>query len=271
MVPHQPVYDLPSAGQVELPISLIGLATSCDMGDLDEAARAVIARVTERSGGYVCLCNVHLLTLSTRDAPLRNALGGAWKRFPDGAPVAWLQRKVGYDGARRIGGPDLMPRVVDIGREAGVRHFLFGSTPAVTLGVDRALRERCPGAEIVGRYSPPFSTGGEVEPSSIAAIAAARPDIVWCALGAPKQELWMHEAAPMLPGVVLLGVGAAFDFLAGTKKRAPGWMRDSGFEWAHRLASEPARLGGRYLKTNTEFLLRAGIELTRQRLRAWAG
>jgi N-acetylglucosaminyldiphosphoundecaprenol N-acetyl-beta-D-mannosaminyltransferase len=159
-----------------------------------------------------------------------------------------------------------MPRVVDLGRGTGLRHFLLGSTPVVAAGVESALLTQYPGVEIAGRHSPPFGDNATAEPSTLDAIRAARPDVVWCALGAPKQELWMHRCAPLLPDVLFLGVGAAFDFLADTKQRAPQWMRERGLEWLHRLATEPARLGSRYFRTNTEFLIRSGLELTRQRL-----
>ncbi len=257
----------PGSAVSESQLSLLGLASSCQIGTPDTAARVIVDRSLSGFGGYVCLCNVHVLTLALHDATVSEALHGAWQRLPDGAPVAWLQRRLGHPDARRIGGPDLMPRVVDIGRDAGLRHFLFGSTPEVTSRVERALLERYSGAEIVGMHSPPVSAGGTVESDSLAVITAARADVVWCALGAPKQELWMHRAAPQLPGALLLGVGAAFDFLADTKRRAPSWMHNRGLEWSHRLASEPARLGGRYLKTNTEFVVRASFELTRHRLR----
>jgi N-acetylglucosaminyldiphosphoundecaprenol N-acetyl-beta-D-mannosaminyltransferase len=248
--------------------TLLRLAESCDVADLEGAARAVLERAGVGAGGYVCHCNVHVVTTALHDDALRRALDDAWKRFPDGAPVAWLQRRSGNVEAARIGGPDLMPLVVDAGRDLGVRHFLLGSTDEVLSRVEQRLLERFPGVAIAGAYSPPFreTAGGDVQ--AIAAIRAAGPDIVWCALGAPKQELWMHRHASALPGVLLVGVGAAFDFLAGTKERAPRWMRERGLEWLHRLLGEPARLGRRYARTNTEFLLRCGFELARRRLAA---
>lgn len=249
-----------------LPRSLLGLAESCDVGDLDGAARAVAVRAAGGAGGYVCLCNVHVVTSALHDVELRRALEGAWKRLPDGAPVAWLQRRAGSELAARVGGPDLMPRVVDVGRELGVRHFLLGSTEDVLVRLAETLRRRYPGAEIVGSHSPPFGHSGDSDAAAVAAVRDVRPDVVWCALGAPKQELWMHRNAALLPGVVLVGVGAAFDFLAGTKRRAPRWMRQGGLEWLHRLVGEPARLGRRYARTNTEFVLRCGLELTRRRV-----
>ena len=246
--------------------TLLRLAESCDAGDLDTAARAVLERAAGGAGGYVCHCNVHVVTTALHDDALRGALDGAWKRFPDGAPVAWLQRRNGNVAAARIGGPDLMPLVVEAGRDLGVRHFLLGSTDDVLARVEQTLRKRFPGVAIAGTYSPPFreTAGGDAQ--AIATIRAAATDIVWCALGAPKQELWMHRHAAALPGVLLVGVGAAFEFLAGTKARAPQWMRNGGLEWLHRLLGEPARLGRRYARTNTEFLLRSGFELARRRL-----
>lgn len=248
------------------PRTLLGLAESCDVGNLDQAAVAVAARAARREGGYVCLCNVHVVTTALTDVPLRRALEDAWKRLPDGEPVAWLQRRAGNAEAVRVGGPDLMPRVVDVGRELGVRHFLLGSTEDVLARVAETLRSRYPGAVIAGTHSPPFGDSAGTEADAVAAIHDAQANVVWCALGAPKQELWMHRNATSLPGVVLVGVGAAFDFLAGTKGRAPRWMRERGLEWLHRLLGEPARLGRRYVRTNTEFVLRCGIELTRRRL-----
>jgi N-acetylglucosaminyldiphosphoundecaprenol N-acetyl-beta-D-mannosaminyltransferase len=99
----------------------------------------------------------------------------------------------------------------------------------------------------------------------VAQICETEPHVVWCAFGAPKQELWMHRNASALTPALVLGVGAAFDFHAGTKKRAPVWMQRAGLEWLHRLCSEPRRLAGRYLITNSEFLLRASAQLVRRR------
>jgi len=260
---------LPEATLAQPSLSgLLELAASCDVGNVDRASSDVVNRARERGGGYVCFCNVHLLTLAVRDLEVGNALDRAWKRMPDGAPVAWLQRRLGRADARRIGGPDLMPRVVDLGRTSRLKHFLLGSTPAVLARLEGNLVDRFPGAEIVGRYSPPFGAGAEAEEVAFDEIRSVQPHLAWCALGAPKQELWMMRASPAIPDVLLLGVGAAFDFLADSKPRAPRWMREHGLEWMHRLATEPRRLGGRYVRTNTEFIVRSGLELSSRRRRA---
>lgn len=152
-----------------------------------------------------------------------------------------------------------MPAVMERGRPAGLRHFLFGSTPDVIRLLESRLRNLIPGVEIVGAHAPAITE--EHLPSSLVRVKSTRPNIIWVALGAPRQELWMQRHAPDLRPALMLGVGAAFDFLAGTKPRAPGLLKDSGFEWLHRLASEPVRLGPRYLKANSAFILLAPREL----------
>ena len=194
---------------------------------------------------------------------LREAVEDAWIVFPDGAPVAWLERRTGAVSGYRIAGPDLMPAVMEQGRRAGLRHFLFGSTPDVIGLLESQLRKLIPGVEIVGAHAPAIDE--EHSPESLAYIRSTRPNIIWIALGAPRQELWMHRHASELEPALLLGVGAAFDFLAGTKSRAPRSLQDTGFEWLHRLLSEPARLGPRYLKANSAFVLLACRHLAARR------
>ena len=234
---------------------------NCFVGDLDSAAAAIVNRGSRQEGGYVVCCNVHVLTTSQRMQSLRRALEEAWLVVPDGAPVAWLQRRTGAKHARRVAGPDLMLAVLAGGRTVGLRHFLFGSTPAVLDALKEELEQKVPGVQIVGAYSPRHQE--EDSPDALSSIGCAQPDVVWVALGAPRQELWLHRHAGEIDAVGL-GVGAAFDFHAGAKPRAPKWAQRSGFEWLHRLVFEPSRLGPRYLQTNPSFFLLAGRELLRR-------
>lgn len=242
------------------------LARSCFVGDLEDGASAVVEHASARRGGYLCLCNVHVLTAALHDTRLRLALSRADIRFPDGAPVAWLMRKVGFPNARRIGGPDLMPRTFDRGRAVGLRHFLIGSTQRNLERLRHELDRTYPGA-VVGVHAPPYAEELAVEEGVVELVRAAEPHIAWVALGAPKQELWCADATGLLPGVTLVGVGAAFDFLAGTKRRAPMWMHRAGLEWLHRLGSEPRRLTSRYVRSNSEFIARTAFELVSDRTR----
>jgi N-acetylglucosaminyldiphosphoundecaprenol N-acetyl-beta-D-mannosaminyltransferase len=239
---------------------------ACFAGTLDDAAGAVLDRVADGEGGYACLCNVHVLVSACRHDKLARALHDSWTAFPDGAPVAWLQRRSGDAGAARIAGADLMERVLDTGRPDGLSHFLFGSTPAVLDGLVARFSKTFPGARIAGVHSPPFGSVESLGTKDVLdRIRDAKPSIVWCGLGAPKQELWMRRHSEDLAPSVLIGVGAAFDFLSGTKERAPEWMRQAGLEWLHRLGSEPRRLAGRYVVTNTEFAIRTAFELSARR------
>lgn len=242
------------------------LGVDCFVGDVDAAAARILERVGEGEGGYVCQANAHVLVTARHDDRVRRALDEAWLVCPDGWPVAWVQRRLGAGDASRVAGAEVMTRVFDEGREQGLRHYLFGSTPEVLHDLERSLSSSHPGAEIVGSFSPPFGQPMEMEAwAHVDRIRACAPDLVWCGLGAPKQELWMQLHAPSLAPAVVVGVGAAFDFHAGSKQRAPVWMQRSGLEWLHRLASEPRRLAGRYVTTNTAFALSAARALARRR------
>lgn len=239
------------------PASVNVFGVGCFAGTLDEAAASVIERAASGRGGYAVLCNVHVLMTCLEEPPLRAAVEAAWQVFPDGAPVAWWQRHLGAVTAERVGGPDLMELVLSRGRDTGLRHAYLGATHTTLEQLESRVRSRVPGATIAGLLAPPFGDPAAWSAQAVDTVRSWRPDVVWLALGAPKQELWMKEWAPALAPAVVLGVGAAVDFQAGTRGRAPAWMQDVGLEWAHRLASEPKRLLGRYLRTNTSFVLRA--------------
>lgn len=234
-------------------------------GAPDDAAMLVVERALSGDGGYASLTGVHGITLAQRDPGLRHALEGAWANFPDGAPVAWRQRRNGAV-ATRIPGPDLMPRVMDIGRDHGVRHFLYGSTPVILERLEANLLRRYPEVQIVGSYSPPFREMTAAEDrDAVDMIRASAAHIVWVGLGTPKQDLWMHRLAPDLRPVLAMGVGAAFDFISGHRKRAPEWMQAAGLEWFHRMAHDPVRLGPRYIVANTYFIASMVRDATRVR------
>jgi N-acetylglucosaminyldiphosphoundecaprenol N-acetyl-beta-D-mannosaminyltransferase len=240
------------------------LGTRCFCGDPAEAAAALVARVEAGRGGYACFCNVHVVVTALHDEHLRRSLDEAWLCFPDGAPVAWMQRRLGRSSARRIAGPDLLPALFALGEPLGIRHYLLGSTPEVLRRLRDRLAEAFPSALVVGSSAPDVVDGSAPAAGLVEAIRTTAPDVVWCAFGAPKQEVWMRAHHEALAPALLLGVGAAFDFHAASKRRAPSSLQTLGLEWLHRLAAEPGRLAGRYLRTNTEFVLRAPVDLLRR-------
>jgi N-acetylglucosaminyldiphosphoundecaprenol N-acetyl-beta-D-mannosaminyltransferase len=226
------------------------------IGTPDTATGVILRAAKDGSGGYACFCNVHLMVTAQRDRDVMRALTESSVVFPDGAPIAWLLRHHGHPAAARVCGPDMMERVLAVSASGDrLRHYLLGSTPEVLDALVTVLGRRHPRLEIAGRMSPGVAGLRDIDGEiAVPSIRATRPDIVWCALGAPKQELWMLRNADRLRPALVLGVGAAFDFLAGTLPRAPVWMQHHGLEWAHRAATEPRRLLPRYLSTNSRFL-----------------
>jgi N-acetylglucosaminyldiphosphoundecaprenol N-acetyl-beta-D-mannosaminyltransferase len=223
---------------------------------MDEA----IATIDEciRIGGreYVCTIDVHALVESRFDPDVQEIYRSAAIAAPDGMPIVWLLHHNGHRGAHRICGPDLMPAVFRHSEACSYRHFLYGSSDATLLMLRANLKREFPGAIIVGHYSPPFRPLTRDEERDVDQILnAAAPDIVWVGLGAPKQDRWMAAHRHTLNAPMLIGVGAAFDMMAGKVKRAPRLIQRSGCEWMFRLAQEPRRLSKRYLRSNFWFAM----------------
>lgn len=214
----------------------------------------------------VNVCNVHSVMSARRDRDLAAALDAGDISTPDGMPLVWALRSFGFKAQTRVNGTALTEQALRHGLDRGWRHFFYGSTPE-TLELLRArLGETYPKLEIAGTYSPPFRALTAAERATvIATIMDSGTDIVWVGLGMPKQEKWMHDMRADLPGTILVGVGAAFDFLAGTKPQAPAWMQRFGLEWLFRLATEPRRLWRRYLWNNPAYLVLWGMQLVRRR------
>jgi N-acetylglucosaminyldiphosphoundecaprenol N-acetyl-beta-D-mannosaminyltransferase len=212
--------------------------------------------IEEGERRYVCVANVHTVTESTRNPALRRAINGAGMVTPDGMPLVWVGRWWGFSSIERVYGPDLLRQACKYGVSRGWRHYFYGGAPGVAERLARRLQAEIPGLQVVGVESPPFRLLEEVEIQDlIQRIQLLQPHLLWVGLGAPKQELWMAEHAGKMPVPVMLGVGAAFDFLAGVKPQAPIWMQRSGLEWLFRLMSEPRRLWKRYLVNNPRFIV----------------
>lgn len=228
-----------------------------------QAMDRVEAAVRARQGGYVCFVNGHLAVAGHEDGALRAALNGSLMSLPDGRPVYLSGRLLGVSPLEAVPGPDFMAAMLDRRAEPPLRHFFLGGREEVLERLVAVVRSRYPTAVIAGAYSPPFRPMTEAEwVAALQQVRAARPDLVWVGLGAPKQEFFMHARAAALAPAVMLGVGAAFDFTAGTLARAPRWMRRCGLEWLFRLLAEPRRLWRRYAYTNAMFM----VYLVRQRL-----
>lgn len=229
------------------------IGVQVDAITMKDALAALERIVRDGDKGYFVFCTVSSVLSAHDDERVARSIRDASLVTPDGMPLVWIGRRRTKKPIERVYGPDFLRAVFDSG--SALRHFFYGGAPGVAERVADALRRDYPNSVIVGAFSPPMGLdAGRLDDASAAAIASARPDVVWVGLGHPKQELWMNAVSNDLDVRVLAGVGAAFDFISGTKKEAPGWMKRMGLQWLHRLASEPRRLWRRYILGNARFV-----------------
>ncbi|MFB3918327.1 MAG: WecB/TagA/CpsF family glycosyltransferase [Terriglobales bacterium] len=214
----------------------------------DEAFIRLLKWADQGRREYVTLVNPHSVLTCVRDARMRSAILGSGLALPDGVGITLAARILGYGRACRLAGPSLMLDVSNWGRKQGLRHFFYGGGPGVAEALAQRLAKHFPGLTIAGTLCPPFcALTPDEDAAFVARINAAKPDIVWVGLGTGKQEKWMAAHVGQIDAAALIGVGAAFDFHAGTIPWAPAWVRRAGLEWAYRLAHEPRRLWRRNL------------------------
>jgi N-acetylglucosaminyldiphosphoundecaprenol N-acetyl-beta-D-mannosaminyltransferase len=240
----------------EIDFTVLPLADAIDL--VVDAAGRIDAM--GHPGLAVHFCNAYNVALARHDRSYANLLANADVVLSDGVPITWVGRRAHPEIAEaweRVYGPDVMRGVLGRSTSEGPRHYLLGGSPQTLEALQARIRDEYPEARVVGAESPPFRSPSFDElVARDRRIAESGASIVWVGLGTPKQDTEVQRIASSLP-VVAMAVGAAFDFLAGTKPQAPVWMQRSGTEWAFRLASEPRRLGRRYVWGNSVFLAEA--------------
>jgi N-acetylglucosaminyldiphosphoundecaprenol N-acetyl-beta-D-mannosaminyltransferase len=239
------------------------LGVGIDAVNMSMAVEAVESAVTAKRKGYVCVTGVHGVMEAFRDRELALVFEHALLVVPDGMPTVWIGRLQGLDSMDRVFGPDLMLELIDRSQMTGFSHFLCGGNSGVAEGLRRTLQQHFPLATIVGTYTPPFrEMTTEEEHQLVEKLTDLSPDIIWIGLSTPKQEHFMARFQSLLSPIVMIGVGAAFDFHTGRIKDSPTWVKRSGLQWCHRLMQEPSRLWKRYLVNNSQFLYEIGMQLT---------
>jgi N-acetylglucosaminyldiphosphoundecaprenol N-acetyl-beta-D-mannosaminyltransferase len=230
---------------------------------LPRATDAIVAAARAGRKGYVCVSDVNVVSHAQRDPSFRNLLNSSFLTTSDGMPLVWLGRRSFGPWVERVYGPDLLLSIFEATADGSVSHFFFGGAPGVAELLRDKLLARFPRARVVGTHSPPYRKLSDEEIEALAAeMAAARPEIFWVGLGAPKQERFMAEYTEKLPSTMMIGVGAAFDFHSGKVKQAPLWMQRHGFEWLYRLYSQPRRLWRRYFVNIPSFLFRISLQFS---------
>ncbi len=245
-------------------VAILGVEVSAI--DMQIALHTIEAWIARREPHYVCVTPVHAVMESHRDPDLKRIHNAAGLVTPDGMPLVWLSRVLGFPYVERVYGPDLMLALCERSVKPGYRHFFYGGAPGVAKRLVGRLQARFPGLTVCGTYAPPFRPlTPEEDRQVLAQIDAAKPDIIWVGISTPKQQHWMAQHVGQVSAPVLIGVGAAFDFHAGVKRQAPRWMQRSGLEWCFRLVTEPRRLWRRYLIDNPYFVWLVLLQLLGQR------
>ena len=217
-----------------------------------ETVAYIEEHIDELRGKYICVSNVHTTVTGYEEADYRNIQNTAALALPDGKPLSLYSKKHGFPEAERVTGPDLMGELFS--RDNGLRHYFYGGKEETIQVLSEKLPGEYPSLRIAGMVSPPFRPLTEEEDErELQKMNDAKADIIWIGLGAPKQERYMYEHRGKVNGV-MIGVGAGFDYNAGTIKRAPMWMQKLSLEWLYRLMQDPKRLFRRYFATNFKFL-----------------
>jgi len=215
----------------------------------------------EESSRYICVANVHMTMEAFDDPAYQKVINQADLVTPDGMPLVWMLRRLGYPDQERVYGPTLTEKLLDMAAQERIPVGFFGSSDDVVKQLVQNVRRTHPEIEVVYAYSPPFKElSTEEDLAVVDQIIDSGARILFVGLGCPKQEKWMYEHKGQIPAV-MLGVGAAFDFIAGIKPQAPIWIQRSGLEWLFRLITEPKRLWRRYFHHNPRFLYYAALQL----------
>ncbi|MDP9001839.1 MAG: WecB/TagA/CpsF family glycosyltransferase [Myxococcota bacterium] len=222
----------------------------------NEAIDAIAALVDRGEGGMVFTPNVDHVVLAEHDAGFRAAYRVADLSLADGVPVVWASWLLKTPLPEKVSGSDLIEPLMARAVERGWRVYFLGAADGVAARAKEILERDHPGLQIVGTSSPSIDLATDISAHEnvLAAVRAARPHLLFLALGAPKQELWAHRIREIVRPSVILGIGASLDFIAGVTKRSPRWVSTAGFEWLYRLANEPRRLWKRYLLRDPKFL-----------------
>lgn len=228
------------------------ISLDIDLVTYSDALETIIQRARHSTPGYVCFANVHMIVEAYKDRSFAQQVNNATLAVADGMPLVKSMKWLYGLRLERIAGMDAFSDLLRLAEINHLKVFFFGTTDTILELLTQKARHQFPGLRIAGSLAPPFHKSLDDEEYSDI-INKARANLVFVALGCPKQEKWMATHSSKINGV-LLGVGGAFPVFAGTTKRAPAWMRNASLEWLFRLAQEPKRLFKRYLVTNSLYV-----------------
>ncbi len=235
-------------------ISVLNIRSACDL---------IIDALASERRAFITVTGVHGVMESQRNGEIKRIHNRSFLTTPDGMPLVWIGKARGFDCMNRVYGPDLMLEVMRRTEDTSYGHFFYGGKAGVAEDIAAEMVRQFPRIRIAGSYTPPFRKLAFEEAWELAQrVEASGADIFWVGLSTPKQELFMAEYSEKLDCRLMIGVGAAFDFLTGRVPQAPRWIQRSGFEWLFRLCQDPRRLWKRYLRNNPEFLILLACQMS---------
>jgi len=241
------------------------LSLHIDLISYADSLEKIIIMGLEKKKGYVCFANVHMVIEAKQREGFAQKVNGSSLVLSDGMPLVRTLKLLYNQSQDRIAGMDVFPDLLKLANEKGLSVFFFGTTNEILNRIDRKASLEYPHLKIAGMFSPPFDRPLN-DQNYINMINASRADLVFVALGCPKQEIWMADNSSRI-NAVLLGVGGVFPVFAEVQTRAPEILRNMSLEWLYRLYQEPGRLYKRYFTTNTMFLYFVFLEKLRLSLR----
>ncbi|SCM59627.1 WecB/TagA/CpsF family glycosyltransferase [Petrimonas mucosa] len=214
-----------------------------DITNLQDALEKIIYFIDNKKFGYICVTNSRTVHLANHDDDYLKIQNKALLTVPDGVPLVWIARNLGYKSVDRVSGPDLFPAVLELSKSKKYSHYFYGSTPNTIAKIEEKMKRNYPSLEVKGAVSPPFQPIADFDIDALAVeINRLKPTFFWCGLGAPKQEQLMALLQPKLESTICVGVGLVFEYFAGTVSRAPVIIQKLGLEWLHRLLQQPVKM-----------------------------
>lgn len=255
----QPTVTLAEIGSEPVRENILGTYVSAL--NMDMALAQIDFWIKEGICNYVCVTPAHSIMDGYHHSDLRAIFNASGMTVPDGMAIVWLLKMKGHQSVGRVYGPDLLMAACEYGCDKDYRHYFYGGASDVTGKLIQKISAKIPNLQVAGVSSPPFRPlTAEEDEAVINAINSSGANILWVGLGSPKQEIWMDKHLARIHVPVMVGVGAAFDFLSGNKPQAPLWMQRNGFEWLFRFLHEPKRLWPRY-RQYPKFIFLATLDI----------
>ncbi len=237
------------------------LGTQVSAVNMERALVELDSWIEESDSRYICVTPAHSIMDAYNQPEVQRIFNASGMTVPDGMAIVWILKLMGQNHVSRVYGPDLLEATCEYGLQKEYRHYFYGGTPDVTKKLSQKLSADFPNLQIAGISTPPFRPlSAEEDEEIIEKINQSEADIIWVGLGAPKQEIWMQAHLGKINAPVMVGVGAAFDFLSGNKSQAPLWIQRNGLEWLFRFMHEPKRLWSRY-KQYPKFVFLVSLSL----------